>query len=131
MTEAEARRRLDDRLTRTDFEEGRSYLTPTVKGLAFMLLDSRIARVDVLEGRWATRSGAGIGTSESEIRRLYPQARTEPPPYLDAGKGFYLRIRPGNPALRRYELLFETDGGLVTSFRAGLSKAVSLIEGCA
>lgn len=131
MTEAQARGALAQKLERTDFEEGCSYLTPRTKGIAFMLLDSRIARVDISEGAWLTAEGAGIGTSEAEVRRLYPQVRIEPHPYLDEGQGYYFRVTAADLKLKRYELLFETERKAVTSFRAGLKSAVSLIEGCA
>jgi hypothetical protein len=130
MTEAQVRSVLKQRIERTHLEEGCSYLTGVAKGVAFMLLDSRVARVDITRGSWLTEAGAGIGTSEAEIRRLYPQVRVEPHPYFDDGQGHYLRVTPTEPKLRNYELLFESEKGAVTSFRAGLSRAVGLIEGC-
>lgn len=131
MSESQVRRVLANKLERTDFEERCSYLTPDAKGVAFMLLNSRIARVDISDGHWLTASGAGIGTAESEIHRLYPRVRTEPHPYLDEGQGHYLRVTPADPKLHSFELLFETEGNVVTSYRAGLARAVALIEGCA
>lgn len=131
MTEAELRGVLKQRIERTHLEQGCSYLTPAAHGIAFMLLDSRIARVDITAGAWLTEAGAGIGTSEAEIHRLYPQVRVEPHPYYDEGAGHYMRVTPSAPDLSDYELLFETVRGRATSFRAGLSRAVSRIEGCA
>lgn len=131
MTEAQLRGALKQKLELEEFDEGCSYLTPAVKGIAFMLLDSRVARVDINEGTWLTKEGAGIGFSEARIRRLYPQVRVEPHPYLDDGQGYYLRVTPGDPKIKDYELLFETERTAVTSFRAGLARAVNLIEGCA
>src|SRR5258708_6458297 len=77
MTETQVRKVLKNRLEFNDYEGGCSYMTPDVKGIAFMLLDSRVARVDVFEGSWRTVSGAGVGSSEDEIRRIYPRVRTE------------------------------------------------------
>jgi hypothetical protein len=132
MAEKQARTHLSARLEFDDIDEECSYLTPNnTAGISFMLLRSRVARVDVWEGRWLTASGAGIGTTEAEVHRLYPRVRTEPHPYLDPGQGYYLRVSPSIPRLRSYELIFETEAGVVTSFRAGLSSAVGLIEGCA
>jgi hypothetical protein len=131
MTEKRVRAVLNDRVERTDLEADCSYLTLDASGIAFMLLNSRVARVDVTRGHWRTDSGAGIGTSETEIHRLYPRVRTEPHPYFSAGEGYYLRVSPSEPQLKNYELIFETEHGAVTSFRAGLSRAVALIEGCA
>jgi hypothetical protein len=96
-----------------------------------MLLNSRISRIDITGGSWLTEAGTGIGSSEAEIRRLYPMVRVEIHPYYEESLGHYFRVIPAAPRLRGYELLFETEKGAVTSFRAGLSRAVSLIEGCA
>lgn len=130
MTEAQVRSALKQRIERTDFEETCSYLNGAARGVSFMLLDSRVARVDITRGSWLTEAGAGIGASEAEIRGLYPRLRVEPHPYFAEGQGHYLRVTPSAPELRDYELLFESENGLVTSFRAGLSRAVGLIEGC-
>lgn len=130
MTEAQLRGVLQQRVNRTDFERNCAYLTPAAKGLSFMLLDSRIARIDIIRGAWLTKAGAGIGSSEAEIRRPYPQVRVESHPYFAESEGHYLVVTPASPELSDYELLFETAGGTVTSFRAGLSRAVRRIEGC-
>lgn len=130
MTEKQVRTMLSDSLERTDFDGGCSYLEFEDHGLAFMLLKARLVRVDVYSGHWLTEAGAGIGTSEAEIHRLYTRVRTEPHPYLDPGEGYYLRVTPSAQRLKNYELIFETEAGVVTSFRAGFSRAVGFIEGC-
>ncbi len=131
MTEAQVRGAWHQKMERSELEEDCSYLIPADKGLMFMLRNSRIARVDITGGTWLTEAGAGIGTSEAELRRLYPQVRVEQHPYFDESEGHYFRVIPATPELNGYELLFETEKGAVTSFRAGLSRAVALIEGCA
>lgn len=131
MTEAQFRSAVKVAVKRSDFEQGCSYLEPGARGISFMLLDSRIARVDITSGSWRTEAGAGIGTSETEIRRLYPAVHVEPHPYYDESTGHYFRVTPASPALRDYGLIFETERGAVTSFRAGLARAVSFVEGCA
>ena len=96
-----------------------------------MLRDSRIVRVDISDGAWRTVEGAGIGTSERKLRALYPQVHIEPHPSLGEDEGHYYRVTPADARLKRYELLFETEGSTVRSFRAGLASAMSLIVGCA
>ena len=129
MTEAQLRRSVDGLLQRdADNEEGCYYLMPQAARLAFMFLDSRLARIDVVEGEWRTVSGAGIGSTEEHIRRLYGGSfQVESHDYDDQGN--YLIVRPGAGPYRRYELLFETDGKVVTTFRAGTVEAVTLVEG--
>jgi hypothetical protein len=56
--------------------------------------------------------------------------RTEHHPYLGPGQGYYLRVSPSTAQLKSHELIFETEAGVVTSFRVGLSRALRLIEGC-
>jgi hypothetical protein len=109
-------------------KEDAPYVAPDVKGIAFMLLDSRVARVGVFEGTWRTVSGAGIGSFEIEIRRIYTRVRTEAHQYVP--EGHYLIVTPDDPKLQGHEMLFETDGRGVTSFRTGLARAVALVEGC-
>jgi hypothetical protein len=92
-------------------------------------LDKALARVDVYGTPWRTVSGAGAGTTEAEIHRLYRRVNEEPHHCDSNGK--YLVVSPDNPALRQYDLVFETDGKVVTACRAGLQKATAWVEGCA
>ena len=105
------------------------YLELRAGGVGFMFLDYKLARIDVYETPWRTVSGAGVGTTEAEIHRLYGHVEDQPHHYDSEGK--YLFVTPDNPALRQYDLVFETDGKVVTAFRAGLRKATAYVEGCA
>ena len=113
-----------------DFEPGCYYLHPKEDEIAFMMLKDRLGRIDVNGGRWRTFSGVGIGTTEAQVRRVHgDELRVEPHPY-DGPVGKYLIVRPRQTRYRGLELLYETDGAIVTTFRAGTKEAVSLIEGC-
>lgn len=92
--------------------------------VAAMFVDSRLVRVDVLEGDRRTVEGARIGDSEARIRELYGAGVVvSPHAYID---GHYLTVAgPDSTAM-----VFETDGKKVLSYRAGLLPAVSWIEGC-
>lgn len=99
-------------------------------GASLMVLNGRIARVDVDSAGIPTLSGAEVGWTEDQIRRLYPgQIRTEPHPYTGP-EGHYLVYVPRAQADRQYRIIFETDGKRVLSYRAGRQPAVSWIEGC-
>jgi hypothetical protein len=130
MTEAQIRRTVAGPLQHEgDNDEGCYYLTPQATGLGFMFLESRLARIDMFEGEWRTVSGARIGSTEEQVRRLYGgRLHIEPHHYNDDGK--YLIVLPAAGPYRGYELLFETDGKVVTTFRAGTAEAVTLVEGC-
>ena len=98
-----------------------------------MVINGRIERVDITDRpgrRVTTVSGVGTGDTEEAVKRTYPgRIRVERHPYLPAGH--YLIYTPADPALAHLSMIFETDGQVVTSFRAGMKGAVSQIEGCA
>jgi hypothetical protein len=98
------------------------------RDVAFMVLDGRIARVDVGD---TVRSVSGIGKSstEAEVQATYPgRIRVEPHTYTPNGR--YLVYMPADPALRHLSMLFETENGRVQRFRAGLAGPVAFPEGC-
>jgi hypothetical protein len=102
-----------------------------VPGVAFMVINGRIARVDAGEpgGDLRTVSGIGRGATEDEVKRTYPdRIRVEGHPYVPTGR--YLVYVPADAALSHLSMIFETDGRVVTRFRAGLTNAVAQIEGC-
>jgi hypothetical protein len=96
-----------------------------LSGVGFMVLEGRIARIDVSTRDHPTWRGARVGATEAELRRLHPQIAVNSHPYDDRGHDLRLASRD-----RRRALIFETDGQVVTSFRAGMAKAVAYIEGC-
>ncbi len=98
-------------------------------GVGFMLIDGAIARVDVFSGPTATASGAMIGSTEDEIKTLFPGVITvSPHQYVD---GNYLTLTPTAESLVDFRVVFETDGQVVTSYRSGRTPEVEWIEGCA
>ncbi len=98
-------------------------------GVGFMLIDGVIARVDIFSGPTSTASGARIGSTEEEIKTLFPDVITvSPHQYVD---GNYLTLTPTAENLTDFRVVFETDGQVVTSYRAGGTPQVEWIEGCA
>lgn len=103
-----------------------------VPGLSMMVVGDRIVRVDIGSGsKITTRSGVGIGSTEDQIKALYPkQIEVTPHPYVKGGH--YLTFVPKSAADSKYRIIFETDKkGKVTEFRAGQIPEVAAIEGCA
>jgi len=81
-----------------------SYVAPAgVRGFAFLVVDGRIARVDVHEPGPRTAEGLGVGSPEADVRRAY-------------GGRLTLEPREG------YAIRFESDGATVTAYRAGLAR---------
>ena len=103
-----------------------------VPEVAFMVINGRIERVDVGSGpgrRVTTASGVGTGDTEEKVKQTYPgRIRVTGHPYVPTGH--YLTYVPADPALAHLSMIFETDGQVVTRFRAGIKGAVSQIEGC-
>ncbi len=74
-----------------------------------MVIDGKIARVDVENKFTTTTEGAHVGDSEARIKRLYPGGlRVTPHAYIE---GHYLTVTSPD-GKRGY--VFETDGRRVT-----------------
>jgi hypothetical protein len=98
-------------------------------GVSFMLVDRRIARVDVRDdSKVQALGGSGIGYTEDHIKLLYPDIKVSPHKYVPGGH--YLTVVPEAAADQNFRLIFETDGLQVTSLRAGKLPEVELVEGC-
>ena len=106
------------------------YLRPAdgPAGLAFMVEQGRIVRVDVDSAGPVTTEGAAVGMSEAEIRARYPGARSMPHKYAERGR--YLVVTSADPADSSRRLIFETDGARVVRYRAGLVPQVEYVERC-
>lgn len=135
MSVAEASKAASTRLVRENGYQTNSscfYVTPQrePKGIGFMVVGDRIARVDVWKNKSITTlSGAKIGDTEAKIKSLYPgQIQVTPHKYVPAGH--YLTFVPKDRADRNYRVIFETDGKRVTQFRSGKRPEVEYVEGC-
>jgi hypothetical protein len=96
-------------------------------GIGFMILDGRLARIDVVRPGVRTAKGIQVGDSEARALEVYgPKLKIEPHFYT-APQGHYLTIRSSDS---RYGIRFETDNGMIDMFYAGTSAAISLVEGC-
>lgn len=127
MSVREAEKALNMSLTEDDASQSCHYARhdSNLPGVAFMVVDGKIARVDISSPEYRTSKGARVGMTEQEVRRLYPKAAIEPHPYDDAGHYLVVTSDDG-----RYGIIFETDGKVVTDFRGGWRQPVGYIEGC-
>lgn len=129
MTVEEARAALGSELPEpADSECGYTAPAAGPTGVRFMVVGGHVVRVDVLDSTVATNAGARIGDTEARVERLY-RGRVEVTPhkYTD---GHYLTVGPATPADSQFRLVFETDSGRVTAYRAGLLPMVEWVEGC-
>lgn len=131
MGVAEAAQAVNGAATAPDVIEGCDDLHPDgwPEGVSIMIVDGRVARVDVRQGQTATTAGARIGSTETEIQALYPgQVEVRPHKYTD---GHYLTVTPAGAHGTEHRIIFETDGERVVHYRAGALPAVEWVEGCA
>jgi hypothetical protein len=91
-----------------------------------MILDGRVARVDVTALGVRTTAGIQVGDSEARARRTYGARMTVTPHAYD-DNGHYLTVRSPDG---EYGIRFETDGRKITGFYAGTYDAIQYIEGC-
>ena len=101
----------------------------SIRGSAhFMVVNGRIARVDINDSTITTAEGARLGDTEQRIMELYPgRVAVQPHKYSD---GHYLVVAPASPADSGHHIIFETDGQKVTTYRAGRMPEVEYVEGC-
>jgi hypothetical protein len=97
-------------------------------GVKLMVSGDTIVRVDVDSGAVKTKSGAGIGMTEARVLTMYRgRVSVQPHPYTGP-VGHYLVVPAPNDTM--YRMIFETDGKMVTRYRAGRRPQVDFKEGC-
>ena len=119
MTVEEARAALGAELPEpADSECG--YITPSAgpSGVRFMVVDGNVVRIEVRDTTVATAAGARVGDTEARVESLY-RGRMKVTPHKYTS-GHYLTVAPATPADSQFRLIFETDSGRVTTYRAGL-----------
>ena len=130
MTIAEARRLLglfDVSTAREDFKCDYATAAGLPPGVSVMVARGIVARIEVDSASVATAEGARVGDTEARVRTLYGnRVAVTPHEYTD---GHYLTVTPvsRSDSLR---IIFETDKGIVTTYRAGKLPEVAYVEGC-
>lgn len=100
----------------------------STRGIQFMVVQGRIARVDVHDSTISTSHGVRIGDSEASVQDKYAERVTVTPHKYE--EGHYLTVAPAAPADSGHEIVFETDGARVTTYRSGRVPEVEYVEGC-
>ena len=91
-----------------------------------MFEEGRVTRVEVLGGQTPTWSGIRVGATEEQVRKTYAgRLVVRPHKYDPGGHTMIVFSRDGHRAL-----VLETDGKLVTQFRAGVAASAQYVEGC-
>lgn len=99
-----------------------------VPGVWFMMVQGRIARIDIDSAGPATAEGIRVGDDTARVMSIYaPRVAATPHKYTD---GTYLTVTPRAPADSGFRLIFETGGGRITHIRAGRLPEVGWVESC-
>lgn len=95
--------------------------------VSFMMIDDRLARIDVMDPGVSTVAGIHVGSPKSDVLVAYPHDVTVEPHAYTAPDGEYLTVYAPD---HRHGIRFETDHDRVVSFYAGNADAIHYIEGC-
>jgi hypothetical protein len=110
------------------------YVPPPNSGnkspLAFMIVDGKLARIDILGGEFKTAQGVQVGSSEQEVQAAFGGASPLPPRAFIGPPYRYLTATPRQAADQNYRLVFESDGAKVVTYRAGKLPEVDYKNGC-
>jgi hypothetical protein len=92
-----------------------------------MIIGDRVVRIELKRAsKLQTLSGAHLGSSESDLRRLYG-ARLDVQPHKYDPQGHTITYRSSDGA---YGLRFETSNGKVTAIQSGPWEHLHYVEGC-
>jgi hypothetical protein len=95
------------------------------RDLTFMIVNGKVARIDVFIPKIFTGKGIHVGSTEQEVLQAYGDlAKVFPNKYDDRMHDIVVDTR------FFYEFIFETDGSKVLNYRAGVLPPVSYVEGC-
>jgi hypothetical protein len=96
--------------------------------IGVMIVKGKVARIDVDTGSVTTEDGAKIGDTEDKIKSIYNgDLQIEPHKYVTGG---HYMVVMGDSASAGKAIVFETNGKVVTNFRAGRLPEVKWVEGC-
>lgn len=96
-------------------------------GFAVMLDAGTVVRVDVTGPGIRTEAGIGVGDAEAAVSAAYGPDRVASAGHEYVPGGHTLTVAPPGEGAA---IVFETDGAVVTSLRAGWFPHVTFSEGC-
>jgi hypothetical protein len=99
------------------------------EGVIVMVENDTVVRFDVENPAVRTSVGAGVGDPEADVLRRYGRTISVGPHKYTGPEGHYLTVSPPGDSL--HQVIFETDGRVVTHLRAGRLPSVAYVEGCA
>lgn len=104
---------------------------PDYPDIHLMINDNHVVRIDVFGGDWQSLSGARLGMSKSQLRKIYGnwlQESLHPYGGDDIDEWAYLTL---SSADGKHGAVFEIVDRKISTFRMGTADSVRYIEGCA
>lgn len=98
--------------------------------LAFMIVDGKLARIDILGGDFATDQGIKVGSAESAVTEAYGGGSPLPPRAFIGPPYRYLTASPRDAEDQGFKMVFESDGAKVVNYRVGKEPEVENRQGC-
>lgn len=127
MTVSQASQAFGIELIAPDGDDECFYVKPKrgFSGVDFMVIEGVVARIDIESKDYSTDKGAKIGDTEEKIKSLYPGIEVHPQKYDEKLNDMEIYSTD-----KKYLIIFETDGKVVTGFRIGRAEEVSWVERC-
>jgi hypothetical protein len=100
---------------------------PHHTGIGLMILDGRVARVDVDNASTRTVEGIRNGDSEAHALQVYGKRLEVEAHHYEPENGHYLTLYSHD---KKLGIRFETEDGKITRYYAGTAVAIALVEGC-
>lgn len=105
-----------------------AFLRRTPAGVALMIEDARLVRIDIDSSLVATAAGIRVGDTESDVRRVYGSLVQQRPDPYSGPEWHYLVVTPAPDST--FRIIFATNGIRVLNYRVGFRGQVDYIEGC-
>lgn len=101
---------------------------PRNPAIGLMLIDGRLARIDIVKKGIDVTTGIAVGDSTAAVVAAYGSRITTEPDAYYPRRGRYLTVLS---ASGRYGMRFVILDGRVTAYYSGTSEALRFVEGCA
>jgi hypothetical protein len=101
--------------------------TPTQPGVAYVVDQGVVTRMETRDARYLTVRGLHVGDEVKKVRQVYG-ARLSVRPHAYFARGLVLAVYSPD---RRFALVMESnDAGRIVTLRGGMVPAVEFLEGC-
>jgi hypothetical protein len=98
------------------------------RGIELMIIDGRLARIDVVNRGIETANGVSVGDTQAKAAHAYGLRLSVMPAFYDLRDGRFLTVTAANGV---ESIRFVTLRGRITAYYVGTARTVQYAEGCA